>query len=58
MGDIVDLDVADNSVRHRKPAIGVSRNGCIWTPPHCKHSDDDKHGATAYVYSASVVGIR
>ena len=30
MGDIVDLDVADNSVRHRKPAIGVSRNGCFW----------------------------
>ena len=33
-------------------------NDRIWTPPHCKHSVDDSHGTTAYVYSASVVGIR
>jgi hypothetical protein len=30
----------------------------IWTPPHCKQIAEGKHGATAYVYPASVVGIR
>ncbi len=36
----------------------LNATGCIWTPPHCKQTFDDSHGATAYVYSASVVGIR
>ena len=30
----------------------------IWTPPHCKHAVDVRHGTTAYEYPASVVGIR
>ena len=33
-------------------------NDRIWTPPHCKQTVDVRHGTTAYVYPASVVGIR
>jgi len=55
---LIDLPLTGRYTAESGRWDGRVVNDRIWTPPHCKHAVDGSHGTTAYVYSASVVGIR